>query len=304
MPTSADLNEVVVFARVVQHQSFTAAARELRMPKSTVSRKVTDLEERLGVRLLQRTTRTLHLTDEGRTYYDYCARILGELDDAERAVGRLRGIPRGLLRVTTPLNFDFLGPILADFVKKHAEVVLEVIATDCVVGLVEDGFDVAVRAGTLADSSLVARPLATIRRMAVASPSYVRKHGRPTEPRDLAEHDCVVFGSGTSPATWRFEKGGATEDVTVKARFVINDFDAVFDAAVAGVGVAVLPIYRAVAAVRERKLEHVLREWYSPRATVHAVYPSTRHLAPKVKAFVDFLQVRFTPPPWEVGPTP
>jgi DNA-binding transcriptional LysR family regulator len=299
-----DLNEILVFARVVQSGSFTAAARDLQMPKSTVSHKVTDLEERLGVRLLQRTTRTLGLTDEGRTYYDFCARIIGEVDEAELALGRLRGVPRGLLRVTTPLNFAFMGAILADFVNKHPEVTLEVVSTDRRVGLVVEGFDVAVRAGALADSTLIARPLATVRRIAVASAGYLKKRGRPGRPAELAQHDCLVFGSGESPATWRLERGSTSVDVAVKPRIVINDFDALLDAALAGVGVAMLPVFRCIAAVRERRLEHVLKDWCSPPATIHAVYPTARLLSPKVKAFVDHLQEKFTPPPWELGPAP
>jgi DNA-binding transcriptional LysR family regulator len=299
-----DLNEIVVFARVVQSGSFTAAARDLQMPKSTVSRKVTDLEERLGVRLLQRTTRKLGLTDEGRTYYDFSARIIGEVDEAENAVGRLRGVPRGLLRVTTPLNFAFMGTILAEFVKKHPEVTLDVVAADRRVGLVEEGFDVAIRAGSLADSTLIARPLATVRRLVVASPGYLKKHGRAREPADLARHDCLVFGAGESPTTWRLEKGSTSVDVVVKPRIVINDFDALLDAALAGVGVAMLPVFQCLAAVRERRLDHVLKEWCSPTAAIHVVYPTTRLLSPKVKAFVEHLQEKFTPPPWELGPKP
>ncbi len=302
MAKTPDLNEILVFARVVQSGSFTAAGRDLQMPKSTVSRKVTDLEDRLGVRLLQRTTRTLGLTDEGRTYYDFCARIIGEVDEAEVAVGRLRGVPRGLLRVTTPLNFSFLAAIVADFVRKHPEVTLEVVATDRRVGLVEEGFDVAIRAGTLADSTLIARPLATLRRIIVASPGYLKKRGRPRQPADLAEHDSLVFGSGESPTTWRLQKGTASVDVTVKPRLVINDFDVLLDTALAGVGVAMLPVFRSLPAVRERRLEHVLKEWCSPSAAIHVVYPTTRLLSPKVKAFVNHLQERFTPPPWEIGP--
>jgi DNA-binding transcriptional LysR family regulator len=299
-----DLNEILVFARVVQSGSFTAAARELQMPKSTVSRKVTDLEDRLGVRLLQRTTRTLGLTDEGRTYYDFCARIIGEVDEAELAVGHLRGVPRGLLRVTTPLNFAFLGNILADFVKKNPEVTLEVVGTDRRVGLVEEGFDVAIRAGTLSDSTLIARPLATLKRIVVASPSYLKKRGRPREPADLAKHDTLVFGSGASPTTWRMQKGPSSAEVIVKPRLIINDFDVLVDTALAGVGVAMLPVYRCVAPLREHRLEHLLKDWCSPTATIHAVYPTTRLLSPKVKAFVDHLLEGFTPPPWELGPAP
>ncbi len=300
--TTTDLNEILVFARVAESGSFTAAARQLDMPKSTVSRKVTDLEARLGVRLLQRTTRTLRLTAEGRTYFDFCARIVGEIDEADRAVGELRGVPSGVLKVTLPLNFAFMGVILAEFAKKYAEVTLDVVATDRVVNIVEEGFDVAIRAGPLRDSSLVARTLATLRRIVVASPSYLKKRGRPREPSDLASHDGHVFGSGTAPSTWRLEKNSVAKDVEMKARMIVNDFDALLDAALSGLGIAMVPVFRAVALVREGKLEHVLQDWCSPRAPIQAVYPSTRHLSPKVKAFVEHLQAKFTPPPWEIGP--
>jgi DNA-binding transcriptional LysR family regulator len=304
MAASADLNDILVFARVVQTGSFTAAARALQMPKSTVSRKITDLEQRLGVRLLQRTTRTLSLTDEGRTYNDYCARIVEEMDEAELAVGRLSAVPRGLLRVTTPLNFGFMGGIFADFASKNPEVTLEVVSTDRIVNLVEERFDVAVRAGTLSDSTLVARPLAKVRRVVVASGAYLKKRGRPRQPADLAEHECLVFGGGPAPSVWRLEKDGTGIDVTVKPRLLINDFDALLEAARAGVGIAMLPVFRCLEDVRTGRLEHLLKEWCSPQAVVHAVYPTARHLSPKVKAFVEHLQQKFTPPPWEIGPPP
>lgn len=298
----ADLNDILVFTRVVETGSFTGAARALRMPKSTVSRKVTDLEQRLGVRLLQRTTRTLSLTDEGRTYNDFCRRIVDAIDEAELAVGRLRGVPRGPLRVTTPLNFGFMGPIFADFARDNPEVTLEVVSTDRVVNLVEERFDVAVRAAALSDSTLVARPLGNVRRVVVATPAYVKQRGRPRRPADLAKHDCVAFGGGPSPTVWRLEKGETSVDVAVKARLVINDFDALLAAALAGVGMAMLPIFRCAAELRDGRLEHLLKGWCSPRSVIHAVYPTARHLSPKVKAFVEHLQQRFSPPPWELGP--
>ncbi len=302
MPGGADLNDILVFTRVVETGSFTAAARALRMPKSTVSRKVTDLEQRLGVRLLQRTTRTLSLTDEGRTYNDFCRRIVDAIDEAELAVGRLRGVPRGPLRITTPLNFGFMGSIFADFARKNPEVTLEVVSTDRVVNLVEERFDVAVRAAALSDSTLVARPLGNVRRVVVASPAYIEQRGRPRRPADLAKHDCVAFGGGPSPTAWRLERGTTSVDVVVKARLVINDFDALLAAALAGVGIAMLPIFRCAEELREHRIEHLLKDWCSPRSVIHAVYPTARHLSPKVKAFVEHLQERFSPPPWELGP--
>src|SRR6185369_3115761 len=170
-----DLNEMLVFARVVQAGSFTTAATELGMPKSTVSRKVSELEERLGSRLLQRTTRKLSLTDVGRTYYDYCARIASEIEDAERAVSNLQETPRGLLRVTAPVNADFLGPIVSDYLERYPEVRLDLFCTARSVDLVEERFDLGIRAGALADSTLVARSLGEAKWFVAATPAYLRK---------------------------------------------------------------------------------------------------------------------------------
>src|SRR5262245_55668592 len=184
-----DLNEIAVFTRVVQAGSFTAAAKVLGMPKSTVSRKVSDLEERLNARLLQRTTRKLSLTDAGRTYFDHGLRIVNELEEAERAVGSLQDTPRGLLRVTAGPNSAWLGDIVAEFLKRYPEVQLDLVCTARSVDLVEERFDLGIRAGTLADSSLIARSLGSATWFLVATAGYLRKRGRPRTPHDLAKHD-------------------------------------------------------------------------------------------------------------------
>jgi len=302
--TLADLNEIAVFARVVQTGSFTAAAAALHMPKSTVSRKVTELESRLQARLLQRTTRQLNLTDAGRTYYAYCARIVAEIDEAELAIGRLQETPRGLLRVTIPLNFTTLWPVLTDFAKRCPEVTLDVVSTDRQVDLVSEGFDVAIRAGKLADSSLIARPLASVQRIVMASPRYLKRRGRPRVPADLEKHDALAFGVGATPTTWQLQSGSTTVSIDIKPRFTINDLDALRQAACADLGVTLLPIFLGVEEARLRRLERILKEWSSVPNVIHAVYPSTRHLSPKVRAFVEHLQEKFTPPPWELGPAP
>lgn len=294
-----DLNEIVVFARVVQAGSFTAAARALSMPKSTVSRKVLELEERLGSRLLQRTTRKLSLTDVGRAYYEHAARIVSEVEEAERAVSDLEQAPRGLLRVTAPINFGFLGPIVSGFLAHHPEVQIELVCTDRVVDLVEERFDVGIRAGPLADSTLIARGLGDVRRLLVASRSYLRKRGRPRAPEDLSTHDGIVFGAGSARATYRLSDGSRSVDVPVRARVTVNDLDVLQAAAGAGLGIALLPIFRCLEELRSRQLERVLPGWDSPLTPIVAVYPSTRHLSPKVKSFVDHLQEQMSPPPWE-----
>ena len=299
-----DLNEILVFTRVVQAGSFTAAAAQLGMPKSTVSRKVSDLEERLNARLLQRTTRRLSLTDAGRIYFDYGQRIAGEVDEAERAVGSLQAAPRGLLRVTAGVNMSFLAAIVADFLRRFPEVQLELLCTGRAVDLVEERFDIAIRAGVLADSSLIARSLGSVGWFFVATAAYLKKRGRPRSPDDLANHDCLVFGAGPAAHHLRLERGDQVTQLSLPARFLVSDLDILHSVATAGLGIALLPAFRCVEDLRAHRLERVLRDWTAPSIPVHVVYPSTRHISPKVKAFVEHVQRRMTPPPWELGPVP
>ena len=296
-----DLNEILVFARVVQNGSFTGAAAQLDMPKSTVSRKVSELEGRLNARLLQRTTRKLSLTDVGRTYYDYCARIVGEVEDAERAVGSLQDTPRGLLRVTCVPDSAFLAPIITDYLKKYREVALELVSTTRAVDLVEERFDLGIRAGTLPDSTLIARSLGRVNWFLVATPAYLKKRGRPRFPADLAKHDCLFFGPGLRDVGPRLEKDGEVVRLTVSPRMTVTEMDILHEVAMAGLGIALLPAFQCVEGLRARRLERVLRDWDAPSVPLQVVYPSTRHLSRKVKTFVDHLQHRMTPPPWERG---
>jgi DNA-binding transcriptional LysR family regulator len=297
-----DLNEIVVFSRVVHSGSFTAAARELGMPKSTVSRKVSDLEERLGARLLQRTTRKLSLTDVGQTYYQHAQRVVAEMEAAEQAVTRMQDVPRGLLRVTTPLNFGFLGPIVASFLKRYPEVQVDLVCADRVVDMIDEGFDLAVRAGQLSDSSMIARDLGALKSYVVASPKFLKRHGTPNTPEDLARFACVVFGAGADRARWKLLRDTKTTVISVAPRLTVNDFDFLEEATLAGMGIAMLPVFRCIRPLRERKLQRVVPEWCSAEIPLHVIYPSTRHLSPKVKAFSDHLREHMLPPPWERGP--
>ena len=289
-----DLNEVAVFAKVVEAGSFVGAARELSMPKSTVSRKVSELEERLGARLLQRTTRQLSLTDAGRAYYRHAARVLTELEEAERAVTRMQEVPRGLLRVTTPINQGYLGRLFTSFLAQFPEVTLEVVCTHRIVDLVEEGFDVSVRIGRLVDSSLIARHLGSEKSQLVASPAFLAVHLAPKVPADLAAIPVVAFGALPEPNVWQLVRGAERAKVAVAPRFPVNDIDLVYRAALDGIGVALLPSHWAGADLRQGTLVSLLPEWCTPPAQYHAVYPSTRHLSPKVKAFVEHLQDGFT----------
>lgn len=285
-----DLNETLIFTRVVQAGSFTAAARALRLPKSSVSRKVAQLEERLGARLLQRTTRKLGLTDEGRGYFERAARLIAALEEADAAVAERDAEPRGLLRLTAPLSFGMLGPVLAAYLQRHPHVQVEVTCTDRRVDLVDEGFDLAVRAGPLADSTLIARRLGEIRNLLVASPAFVRRHGAPKSPEALAELPCIAFGSSPTPNLWRLESGDRKIEVKVQPRLTVNVFELMHEAAQAGLGVAMMPDYLCAEDLAKGRLQQVLPRWSSARIVVHAVYPSTRQLSPRVTAFVELLR--------------
>jgi DNA-binding transcriptional LysR family regulator len=289
-----DLNELRVFVKVVQAGSFTAAGAALRMPKSTVSRKVSELEARVGAQLLQLTTRRLRLTEVGRAYFERAARSVAEAEEAERVVTRMQAAPHGLLRVTAPLNFPVLGPLCSEFLARYPEVQLEVVCTDRPVDLLAEGFDVAVRAGHLADSTLIARRLGSLQRVAVASPRYLRERGVPRRPAELSEHACLVFiGGRESSSGWVLQSGGRSVTVAVRARMAVNDFDLLHAAALAGAGIAMLGQHTCVEDLAAGRLQRVLPAWNSPGTPLQAVYPASRHPAPKVSAFVDFLRERW-----------
>lgn len=294
MSASTDLNDIVVFARVVQVGSFTAAAKLLELPKSTVSRKVSALETRLGTRLLQRTTRSVALTEAGRIYHEHCLRILAEVEASERAMSSYQDEPRGLLRVTAPLRMRFLGGLFAELLRKYPELRVELVCTDRTLSLVDEGFDMAIRAGALEDSSLIARKLGHAEQVVVASPAYLLRHGEPDHPRALRRHQGLLFGSGGKgggPA-WTLTKGDEQVPASPQARLQANDFDVIHAAAVAGHGVAVLPALMVGDDLTAGRLRRVLEPWRPPGVPLHAVYPSAQHLAPKVAALVGLMLER------------
>jgi DNA-binding transcriptional LysR family regulator len=282
-----DLNEAAVFARVVQDGSFTKAAQSLGIPKSTVSRRVAELEARVGVRLLQRTTRKLALTDSGRLYYEHAARALAELELAERAVGELQAVPRGTLRITTPLAFSLLGPLLAEYLRRYPEVRVDLYASDRRVDLVEERFDLALRAGPARDSSLVARRLGVVRRVLVAAPEVARKLRLKT-PEDLERENCLVFAPDGK--NWTLTTGAKAVSVTVTPRMTVNDYDMLCSVTRAGFGVALLPEYQCTADVASGALRRLLPQWSAPEVPVYALYPSARHLSPSVAALLELLR--------------
>jgi DNA-binding transcriptional LysR family regulator len=291
-----DLNEVLIFTKVVEAESFTGAARELGLPKSTVSRKVSQLEERLGVRLLQRTTRKLNLTDVGSAYYQRAARIVQEIEEAELAVAQMQSSPRGTLRITVPAEVAsaFLGDLIAEYLEANADVSIELTSTPRLVNLVEEGFDLAIRIGQLSDSSLIARKLAPARLHVCASPGYLERHGLPTHPRDLDDHECVLFGDPSFARTWKFRGPQDELSVHVDGRLRTDNFPMIRESLMAGHGIGRLPTHLCREEFRTGQLVEVLADWMLSSSGVYAVYPTSRHLSPKVRTFIDFLYERLS----------
>ncbi len=286
-----DFNEILLFTRVVEAGSFTGAARLLGLPKSTVSRKVAQMEARLGIRLLQRTTRSVKPTELGATHYERCARIVAEAEEAERALHQGADAPRGLLRVSAPVEMagEFLSGLIAEFLQRHPEIEMELDLSGRFVDLVDEGFDLAIRAGQLADSTLVARRLGEDRFQVFASPGLLDIHGLPESPRDLKNRPCILYGQGNRRQTFRFAGPTGLASVTLHGRMLVNNLHVARDIAVADLGFTLLPETMCRGELAAGKLVRVLEQWQLPETGIHAVYPSPRHLTPKVRAFIDFL---------------
>lgn len=291
-----DLNDIVVFARVVEAGSFTAAARLLVMPKTTVSRRIAALERELGVRLLQRTTRSLNVTDAGRLYYEQSSQALRTLEDANLRLAEARAEPSGTIRISAPVGFGsyFLTQAVVDFLAIYPKTKVELRLTDDKLNLVEDGIDLAFRTGVLPDSTLIARKLGSAHRLLCASPDYLARHGVPEAPMDLTHHHCVIAGPSTSGAHWLLDGPHGQETVTVAGRFAANEMQAVVAAAIAGFGIAQLPNAIAETLIDEGRLQRILKDYAPPAGGLHVLYPSSRHLSPLVKVFIELAAERIS----------
>lgn len=301
MPTTMDLNQVAVFVRVVESRGFTAAAAALGLPKSSVSRAVSRLESSLGVRLLHRTTRRLHLTEAGAAFHARAQRALTELGEARDAAGEQQDAPRGTVRITAPVDVgvEFLADIVARFVRRHPEIKVDVNLTARTVDMVEEGFDLALRAGRLRDSSLVARKLGNIEGRLLAAPSYLERHGTPETVLDLERHECVLFRPHDGACMWQLTGPEGNERVEVRGSVSADDFTFVRKAALAGAGITLLPWVLSVRDVIGGKLVRVLPEHAARGSQLHLVYPSARHMPRRVAVFRDFVVASMTPPPWD-----
>jgi len=294
--------DMLTFVRVIEAGGITGAAERLNIAKSAVSRRLSALESRLGVHLVARTTRRLTPTETGRAFYDRAVRILADLEEAEQAVSSAEAELRGTLRIAAPLTFSVrhLSPVLSAFMLAHPDISVDLDLNDRPVNLVEDGFDLAIRIGRLTDSSLIARRLATVRRVVVSSPAYWDRHERPTRPADLAGHATMSYANVPDTETWGFvrEDGGSLSTGPSGSRLRANNGEMLAEMAVAGLGVAVLPTFIVSDAILSGRLEMVLPDVAPPQLGAWVVYPPTRHLSRRVRAFIDFIAARIGDPPY------
>ena len=298
------LDGIAAFVRVVEGGSFSAAARHLKISKSAVSAHVQRLEERLGIRLLNRTTRRLSMTEAGAAYYRHCARILTEAEAAEQAASALQREPRGTLRISAPDSFGWMhvAPAVPDFLRRYPELSIDIALSPAHVNLVDEGLDLAIRIGVLEDSPLVVRKLALSRLVVCAAPAYLKKYGAPREPDELAKHNCLCTSLLPWGDQWRLAGKRGEVRVAVGGSFRSNNAEMLRAAALDGIGIAVLPTWAVAELLHTGALRRVLDAWEPPASTIYAVYPGKKLMSMKVRAFVDHLARRIGRTPyWEVG---
>ena len=282
-----DLDGMVVFAYIVEHGGVTAAARALKLPKSNISRRLAQLEDKLGVRLLERTTRKTHLTEIGGIYYQHCRRIVEEVEHADLSISQSLEVPRGTLRVSTSVTVGqhLIAPLLPGFIKAYPEVRMSLQLSNRRVDLVEEGYDLAIRVGQLEDSSLISRSLGRSELGIYGAAKYLKSHGVPKSTIALAKLDCLAMSHAETGHVWHLSGPSGLTHVEIEPRAIVNDFAVLKQMVLEGLGVALLPNYLA----RSPELIRVLSKWSVPSIELHAIYPSHRGATPKMRAFLDWL---------------
>ncbi len=290
------LTTIQAFAQVVESGSFAKAAARLGLSTSATSRHVAELEAHLQTRLLNRTTRKVSLTEGGRAYYERVVQLLADLEEAEQEASRAAVVPRGVIKLTTAVNFGVrhVGPAIAAFLAKHAEVRFDVSLSDRIVDLVEEGFDLGIRIGTAGPHNVVARKLGETRIVPCASPDYLAKHGTPHVPEDLARHNCFTYEYVTPRNVWTFrDADGRERPVRVSGNLHSNNGDILAEAAARGAGIVFEPAFTVGPEVRAGRLVPLLQEFTPSPLPIYAVYSSRKHLSAKVRLFIDFLVEHF-----------
>ncbi len=298
------LTEMMTFAKVVETRSFSAAAQALASSKSLVSKQVGNLESALGVRLLNRTTRRMSLTEIGAAYYEHCARIAQEIDAAAETVTQLQVEPRGVLRVTSPVIFAslHLAPALRTFLQRYEQVEVEVNASDRVVDIVDEGYDLAIRITDHPAPNMVARRIAPVRWVTCASPGYLERHGTPQTPQELAHHQCLVYqGIPALRSGWRYRVGSREVAVQVSGKCRVNNSEMLLQLALDGMGIVLFPTYILGHHLQSGRLKEILPDSVAnPDMSLYATYLPNRYMQPKVRAFIDHLLEHFGPQPhWD-----
>jgi DNA-binding transcriptional LysR family regulator len=295
-----DLERMAIFAHVVEEKSFSAAARRLNLSKSLVSKHITQLEKSIGSRLLNRTTRALSLTEAGSIFYEHCTRIVEELEEAKLAVSRLQSEPRGILRVSAPVAFGRLhvASALPEFLAAHPDLKIDMVITDRFVDLAEEGYDVVVRIVGEPPPSVVARKLAPVNRRICATPEYFARHGMPQTPQDLERHNCLTYTYFNPQDPWRLR--GPDGDISVRASgdLRVNDDDALSEAVLRGLGIALLPTFIIGKALQTGRLRSVMSDYVPLERHIYAIYLPNRHLSAKVRAFIDYFLERIGHEPY------
>ncbi len=297
------LSDLLVFTRVVKEGNLAAAGRALGFSSAVVTKRIQRLEEGIGVRLINRSTRKLSLTDEGMLYHEYCVRILAELDEAEVLITRGSHQPAGTLRVTVPAAFgrQHIAPLVPVFLSRYPKVRLALHLSDQHVDMIKEGYDLAVRIGALHDSSLIASPLGIDRRVLVATPDYIAQHGPFNHPDELCNHNALLFANPSPMDSWSFiDTDGKGHNVKVSGNFETNNCDALREAILAGLGIALRPIWDVWHDIRQGNMLILLPDYTPPSFPINAIYPSRRHLSQKVRLFIDMMRERFGEIPyWE-----
>jgi DNA-binding transcriptional LysR family regulator len=285
------VDSIAVFAEIAERGSFAAAARQLDRSPAAVTRAVAELEARLGVRLLNRTTRAVSMTEAGQRFLAGAQRLLADLREIEQAAAGQGAAPRGELRVTAPIVFGrrHVLPLVTQFLDQFREVVIRLALLDRPADLVEEGFDVAIRIGELSDTSAIAARVGAVRRMVIAAPGYLDRRGLPKTPDELAGHDIVSFAGIDGVARWKF---GGDIEAPIKPRLIVSTAEAAIDAAVSGFGITRVLSYQIGNALANRSLVRLLREHEPADVPIHLVYPDGRHPPPKLRAFLDFVVPR------------
>lgn len=296
------LDAMLAFTKVVASGSYAEAGRQLGLTRSAVSKGVIELEQILGARLLDRTTRKVSPTEAGLAYYERCLAILSNIEETELQVSRLHDEPRGTLKLNAPMSFGVLhmGRAIAEFMAAYPDLKVELLLNDRFVAPIEEGFDVTIRIADLADSSLIARKLGPGRRVLVASPDYVARYGRPAAPSELANHTCLNYGHTTVLQRWQLTHAGKTMSVPINSRLCSNNGDVLRDAALAGHGITKLPTFLIGEDIRAGRLQVVLPDHPPTELGIYALYAPNQYLAAKTRVLIDFLVNRFGPePPWD-----